>query len=72
MTHLEGKNSNWEKLQVKIEETVEVIQNLRKEKKLLEEKNTHLNVEEKKFAKLKKDMERKIKELIEKLKNFEE
>ncbi len=72
MIQLERKNSNWQKLQQRIDETVELVQHLRNEKSLLSEKNKHLERDKKKFAEIKKDMERRITALIEKLKNFEE
>jgi|GEM_PF-7118049 len=72
MIQLEKRNSNWQKLQKRIDETVELVQHLRKEKTLLSGKNKHLEEEKKNFAEIKKDMERRITALIEKLKNFEE
>jgi SMC interacting uncharacterized protein involved in chromosome segregation len=65
-------NSDWEKLEQGIEETVNLIMNLKAENKTLEEKNQKLEEEKRTYNAIKKKMKKKIKELIDKLSAIKE
>ena len=67
MELFDKKNVDWETLEQKIEEAVNLIKNLEKQNKELVEKNTRLKEETKSFNEMKRKMEMKIKELLEKL-----
>ena len=68
-----GKNSSdWENLEQGIEETVDLIMNLKAENKTLEEKNQKLEEEKRTYNAIKKRMKKKIKELIDKLSAIKE
>ncbi len=68
-----GKSSSdWEKLEQGIEETVDLIMNLKAENKILEEKNQKLEEEKRTYNAIKKRMKKKIKELIDKLSAIKE
>lgn len=63
----EKSSSDWEVLEQEIEEAIVLIQNLRAKNRPLLEKNRKLEEEKKAFNRIKERMEKKIKELIEKL-----
>ncbi len=64
--------SDWETLEQEIDEAINLIENLREKNKLLTEKNSELKEGKKTFNEIKKKMEMKIKELLEKLSTLKE
>jgi len=72
MELFEKSVANWETLEQEIEETIELIQNIRNKNETLVKNNKKLEEEIKRFNKIKKKMEEKINELLEKLNTFKE
>ena len=72
MDLFDKNNTDWETVEQEIEKAIKLIQELRAEKKSLVEENKKLKEDTITFRKTEKELERKIKELIEKVNAIEE
>jgi hypothetical protein len=72
MDLFDNKSVDWKTFEEKIEEAVNLVENLKKKNRELTEKNIRLKEENRTFNEMKRKMEIKIKELLEKLSAIKE